>query len=487
MQDEHLTIHILVISEQPRALAQLVAALRAEYPVVCAQARADAELRLQAAPAVVLAEERVLAQWGPGLLENAFATQPATLWLLLTETAPARAFMPAIARGQIYYYLKMPPEPEELGLIVKRAVAYYQLTRAHQDLAAHCQALQEQQGAFCAKTPKQASYTDKMATLGQLVAGIAHEMNTPAGAINAAIGNVTQHLKAFGASLWEIEPAQMRREDFAQLLAIVAHIAAALDENPRKSSAETRAEQKRLLEMLSRQDLPNSRKLAKQIARLDIAAHADKLLGLAQHYDVEQLLTFLLHWSRIVNSIRDLKISIKVLIRIVQALKSYSYPTQEKPALADIHDSLAIALTILNNKLKHRIQVTYRPAALPPIWCYASELSQVWLNLIDNAIQAIPGEGEIRIETFHAATELGVRITDNGAGIPADIQERIFELNFTTKRQGEGSGLGLYLVRQIIAKHRGTITVASQPGQTTFEVRLPLASNPPPSLEAIKF
>jgi signal transduction histidine kinase len=103
-------------------------------------------------------------------------------------------------------------------------------------------------------------------------------------------------------------------------------------------------------------------------------------------------------------------------------------------------------------------------------------LSHVWINIIHNAVQAIQGKGDILIETFMKKEHLGVRITDNGGGISQEVQSKIFDIHFTTKNRGEGTGLGLYIAHKIVKKHEGTIRVVSTPGKTTFEVLLPLAS-----------
>ena len=478
MRDAYYPDNILVVADQTSAFEQLVQALREDYTVFFACTRAEAELRLQGELTVVLADQRVLEIWGGGLIEKAYEMHPETGWILFAGGFNAQRFAPAIERGQIFHCLKPHQEAEEVILLVKRAVEYAHLTAAHKKLLADFQAIQEQNQALQEKEhhPEcHAIHADKMVTLGQMVAGITHEMNTPAGAISAAIVNMTHQLKAFIESLWELERQQITREDFKRILGIVANIAAALDGNQRRSSGEVRGEQQRITELLDQQSIHNSRKLAKHIARMDLTEQIEALLVLVKRYDLDSILMFFTHWSRIVNSVKDIRISIDLLTRIVQALKSYSYPRQEKPELADIHESIDTALTILTNKLKHRIRVERRYGDLPKIWCYASELSHVWLNLIQNAIQAINGEGEISIETFHTATDLGVRITDNGLGIPADIQDRIFDLDFTTKPQGEGTGFGLYFVHQIVEKHGGTIGVVSRPRNTTFEVHFPLS------------
>lgn len=319
----------------------------------------------------------------------------------------------------------------------------------------------------------EAVQADKLATLGKLLAEITHDMNTPAGAINAAAVNIQHHLKALLESLWELNRQGMSTQDVQQLFSIVAVMVAMLDDHQRRKPGEVRDEQKRLAEQFEQQGIPNSQSVAKNIAWMDLAEKAQELLVLTDKYDRESILAVLTHCHRILISTRDIKVSIDLLTHLIRALKGYSFPKQEQASYINIHDTLDTALTILNNKLKHNIHVTCHYSDLPPIKCYASELSQVWINLIHNAIQAIRGEGEILIETFANATSVGVRITDNGVGIPVEIQEQIFHGPVTTKSEGEGSGLGLQIVQEIIQKHGGSITLNSIPGKTTFEVQLP--------------
>jgi signal transduction histidine kinase len=141
----------------------------------------------------------------------------------------------------------------------------------------------------------------------------------------------------------------------------------------------------------------------------------------------------------------------------------------------DVHQGIDSTLTILGYKLKHGVNVVREyDMKLPRICAHGSELNQVWTNLIDNAIGAMEGKGEIRIRTFRQLQWLVVQVIDNGPGIPQEIQGRIFEPFFTTKDVGEGTGLGLELVQRIVKVHKGEVRFESKPGRTCFEVRLPI-------------
>jgi signal transduction histidine kinase len=124
--------------------------------------------------------------------------------------------------------------------------------------------------------------------------------------------------------------------------------------------------------------------------------------------------------------------------------------------------------------LKQGIEVIKNYQQVPAIFCYAEELNQVWTNLLHNAIQAMSNRGRLEISVFEESRQIVVQVTDSGSGIPPEIKERIFDPFFTTKPAGEGSGLGLDIVRKIVDKHQGKIEVNSQPGRTTFSVMLPI-------------
>jgi signal transduction histidine kinase len=165
--------------------------------------------------------------------------------------------------------------------------------------------------------------------------------------------------------------------------------------------------------------------------------------------------------------------------QIVHAVKSYTYLDQAPLLEVDIHEGLESTLVIMQHKLKKGVTVKRDYATdLPRIQAYASELNQVWTNIIDNAIDAMNGKGEIHIRTYEKDQCVLVEITDTGPGIPEDIQSRIFDPFFTTKAPGQGTGLGLHISHDIIAnRHQGQLQVESRPGETTFRAIVPIAAN----------
>jgi signal transduction histidine kinase len=161
--------------------------------------------------------------------------------------------------------------------------------------------------------------------------------------------------------------------------------------------------------------------------------------------------------------------------QIVRAVKSYTYLDQAPLLEVDVHEGLESTLVIMQHKLKKGVTIKreYSPD-LPRIEAYASELNQVWTNIIDNAVDAMNGKGEIKIKTYEEDHRVIIEIADSGPGIPEDIQSRIFEPFFTTKAPGQGTGLGLHISHDIVVnRHHGQLLVESKPGETKFRIILP--------------
>jgi signal transduction histidine kinase len=173
---------------------------------------------------------------------------------------------------------------------------------------------------------------------------------------------------------------------------------------------------------------------------------------------------------------REIKTGTARISELVGAIKEYSYMDQASVQEVDIHKALENTLLILKYKLRKKdITVTRDYAeSLPLIKAYGSELNQVWTNLIVNAVDAMSEGGKLKVRTKREPTDILVEIRDNGVGIPASARSRIFEPFFTTKTVGEGTGLGLDTVARIVRKHRGNVRFESKPGDTCFQVRLPL-------------
>ncbi len=177
-----------------------------------------------------------------------------------------------------------------------------------------------------------------------------------------------------------------------------------------------------------------------------------------------------------VGLVSEIKQGATRISNLVSAIKEYSYMDQAPLQEIDVHEGLENTLTILGHKLKPGVVVIREyDTRLPRIDAYGSQLNQVWTNLIDNAIDAMEGQGQIWLRTAREEARIVVEIADNGPGIVPEIQARMFEPFFTTKDIGKGTGLGLDIVRRIVVgQHKGSIHVSSQPGNTRFQVRLPI-------------
>jgi signal transduction histidine kinase len=180
----------------------------------------------------------------------------------------------------------------------------------------------------------------------------------------------------------------------------------------------------------------------------------------------------------IASLLNEIEHSTSRISDLVRAIKEYTYMDQSPVQNVDIVKSLETTLTMLNHKLKKGVNVQRNYQPIPfLVDSFGSELNQVWTNLIDNAIDAMSGQGELRVHTYRDNGCVVVEIGDNGPGIPEAIRSHIFEPFFTTKGVGEGTGLGLDTVQRIVRKHKGNIQVNSTPGDTRFTVSLPLAES----------
>ncbi|HBE51207.1 MAG TPA: serine/threonine-protein kinase PknK, partial [Cyanobacteria bacterium UBA11369] len=313
--------------------------------------------------------------------------------------------------------------------------------------------------------------SEKMAALGQLVAGVAHEINTPLGAIRSSVGYISEFLQENLSKL----PALFRGLTPEREEKFLVLLERSLSNTTTISGRERRQLRKALTGELEAQNINNADTLANLLLDLGICHNLEPLIPLLQQPDSDSFLKIVRSFARLQDSTRDITTASDRAAKVVFALKTYArYDQTGETVQANILDGLEAVLTLYHNQIKHGVELIRHYQELPPIDCYFDELNQVWTNLIHNALQAMDNKGTLTVEAIQQDGSIKISITDSGKGIPDEIKDKIFQPFFTTKPAGEGSGLGLDIVRKIVAKHQGIITFASVPGKTTFTVSLPM-------------
>lgn len=299
-----------------------------------------------------------------------------------------------------------------LALVVKTARYHQVLVKRLDELDASYQSLSQANSAL-EQAHEQLLQSEKMASIGQLAAGVAHEINNPIGYIGANLNS----LRRYSDSVFSLIDAYAAEED-----------------------ALPQAARERLADAKDQADL--------EFLREDIGDVLDET-------------------NEGVGRVRE----------IVKDLKDFAHPGEGDWVLVNLHDGLDKTLTLANNEIKYKADIVKEYGELPPVHCIAAQINQVFLNLIVNAAHAIDDRGTITIRSGAEADQVWVEVADTGAGIPEDARQRIFEPFYTTKPVGTGTGLGLAVSRGIVDRHQGRIEVRSAAGEgTTFRIWLPISS-----------
>jgi signal transduction histidine kinase len=356
----------------------------------------------------------------------------------------------------------------ELEALVRERTAelqksYKELEAANKNLAKAYEDLKN--------TQQQLIQSEKMAALGQLIAGVAHEINTPIGAISAAATNISkalpETLKNYPKLLSILGP---HADLFFQLVERTLSFTGSL------TSREERQYRRQLTELLEQHGVPNANSIAQSLVKIGVFENVEPFLPLLKHPEANFIIEMAGNIGKLRLNTDNIELAVSKTQKIVFALKAYSRKSvEEKPEYMQIPETIDTVLIIYHNQLKYGIEVTkdYEPD-LPAILGLPDQIAQVWTNIISNAIQAMQGKGSLHIRVWREGDDIIASFTDSGPGIPKEIQDKIFEAFFTTKPAGEGTGLGLDISRKIVEKHGGKIYFESEPGKTTFYVRLPI-------------
>ena len=329
-----------------------------------------------------------------------------------------------------------------------------------------------------------AVHQEKMASLGTLAAGLMHELNNPGAAARRAASQLRDNLMRLhqlGAKFTRIDLTQEQKECMLEL----QECALAVKKPVRMNSVEQSDAEEALAEWMEAAQIENAWKLAPTLVAIGI--NSDELSCARQEFP-GPIFSDALSWMEAMVSSMQLVGTIEESIGrvgdLVHAVKSYAYEGKGQRQTLDVNDSIHATLVILGHKFCEKEVVLEKEFAadLPVLHTDCGGMNQIWTNLLDNAIDAVPQKGRIKVRTWTetqsganegAPKNLCISVTDNGPGIPSEVQKQIFDPFYTTKQVGVGTGLGLGIVHRIVEQFGGRILFSSEPGHTEFVVRLP--------------
>ncbi len=316
--------------------------------------------------------------------------------------------------------------------------------------------------------------TEKLSALGKLAGNLAHELNNPASAAQRAASGLIEELRIYGQQKFLLGSLCLDEKHLESVRSWSRRFAEQARTRPANSVNQVEREDQ-LQRWLREHHVEPTRQVVPDLAELNIAPsdleELSKLLG-GQHLEI--VLSQFASSARTERMAQAMVDSTARIFDLIAAIKDYSWMDQAPIQQVDLPQSLETTLTMLQSRLEHVNVERHYAADLPRISAYASELNQVWMALLENALDAMRDRGRITLNAHCSGDSVVVEIWDDGPGIPADIQARIFEPFFTTKPPGSGLGLGLDTVQRIVRQHRGYVHVTSNPGATCFQVRLPI-------------
>lgn len=384
------------------------------------------------------------------------------------------------------------PRQDEIGILTHNFITMAQnLEQSHKELANYNQTLEQTVNsrtyalnlknvalkkalAKLEDSQQQLIHSEKMAALGQLIAGIAHEINTPLGAIQASAGNNSKSFRHFEGNLPSFLNT-MAENDKLLLSLLLNKSIHKIERGIIYSTREERQQKKRILNALLKYNTQDAEALTELLLDMVEVEDIDYIAPYLIEENALKVVSLAHNLSALERNNQTILTAISKASKVVFSLKNFSHHDNSgNKILSNINHGIKTVLVLYQNFLKQGCEVIEEYQELPDILCFPDELNQVWTNLIHNALHAMQNMGTLTINTTASPTEITVKISDNGSGIPKEIQTKVFDSFFTTKPAGEGSGLGLGICKRIIDKHDGQISLESMPGKTTFTVTLPI-------------
>jgi signal transduction histidine kinase len=336
----------------------------------------------------------------------------------------------------------------------------------------------ERVGPVMARVTSMEQNRERLASLGTMAAGLAHELNNPAAAAQRASAQLGEALEVISSALGRFVEAGVERSGAEVLLTLHREAMAGAKARTALDTLDAADAEDELMERLQDLGVPEAWRLAEPLAAAGVDQEwLDRLHGAAGPATDAAL-----GWVAASLTARGLAVELQESTRrmsdLVGAVKSYAYMDRGALVEVDLHEGLETTLAVLGHKLKHTSVTVERhyDRSLPRLTVRGSELNQVWTNLIDNAIDAVGDSGTISISTQLDGNCAEVQVADDGPGIPPEARTHVFDSFFTTKDVGRGTGLGLATARRIVVeRHDGSLTFESAPGRTVFTVRLPIS------------
>jgi signal transduction histidine kinase len=328
---------------------------------------------------------------------------------------------------------------------------------------------------------------ERLLALGSLSAGLTHELNNPAAAAVRATAALRERVAGMRDKLALLAREPYQRAALESLIQIQQHAVERVGKAPKLDPLATSDAEDEVADWLGDRDIGEGWQMAPAFVRAGLGTEwLDEVGDTVQSGKLDVGLRWVYYavsTELLMNEIEDAVTRISTL---VGAARQYSQLDRAPFLEADIHDLLDSTLMMLRGKISENVHIVKDyDRSLPKIPCYAAELNQVWTNIIDNAVSAMGGEGTLTVRTAKDDDCAIIEFGDTGPGVPEDIRERIFEPFFTTKPVGEGTGLGLDIsYRIVVNRHHGDLRVESRPGDTRFQIRLPI-QGPPPAVPAL--